>query len=521
MSLLNLNIEEKEYLKLIEFNITDDEEIEEFYLKKRKYENALFDYLIQGGKISPKVLDIGIPIDDELRLLLMNKYIENCIQFKHKKSLIEFHYRIMIYIINFYFDYYVKLCNIILLKIKENQEKIDLEDIREIYYDFFETLNIYEHMAKDPVELYDLLTTNKDLREKYFALKFKIDNTFNKNIKEKTEKFSSLIYYMNSLDEKEFEFDEHKIKKIDDFNKGKYNHFLKTYNLTRITSFTQFSSEIKNILSEWIHKIKSVYKDDSCYNDTKYEMSNYGSIKYSFTLTYKELQQVCYLEFFSAIMYNKFHKKHLYIYLENQLKFNDEFVNFFIEIINRFQKKRNYMSLITDLPDDYLDIFNNLVGETINHDDKNVIIWGEEKIIDEDEIKVDDKNKEHYDEIVKLLKPYIERGTPENYSDIVNEKSFSNKKKYLIINRTLKKDCVLFAKVFNLTKDSLVAILKQKDGKNCKEIELTNQYFNSIEINLANPTEYEKALIKVRNECLNKINPSVFPILERKHKEKL
>ena len=130
-------------------------------------------------------------------------------------------------------------------------------------------------------------------------------------------------------------------------------------------------------------------------------------------------------------------------------------------------------------------------------------------------------DEELYKKIQKELKKYIKRGTPENYSDIVNEKAFSNKKKYLIIDRTLKKDCILFAKVFNLTKDNLITILKQKDGNNCKEIKLTNQYFNNIEINLVTPIGYEKALIKVRNECLNKINPSVFPILERKHIEKL
>ena len=159
---------------------------------------------------------------------------------------------------------------------------------------------------------------------------------------------------------------------------------------------------------------------------------------------------------------------------------------------------------------------------TDKFDNKKEIVYDkQEKNIDEkeEEIKEEDENKEYYVSISKRLNQFIKRGTPENYSHIVNEKSFSNKRKYLIINRPLKKDCVLFAKVFNLTKDSLVAILKQKDGKNCKEIELTNQYFNRIEINLANPTEYEKALIKVRNECLNKINPSDFPILERNIKK--
>lgn len=503
MSVLSLDINEIKYIKLIDFDHYNNEEKSRFLLEKSRFEVLLFNYLIQEEKISKKVFEIGMPINDELRLLLLNYYINNHIQFTPKKNIIDFHYRVMMYIINVYFDSYNTLCDIILLKIKENQEKIELEDLRELFYEILDNLDIYSSIERDPLEEYDVLTKNKDLKEKYFALRFDVDNSFNNTIKEKAEKilyedieldddelFSHAVCFIEN--EKDFELDEKLIKRIDDFNNGKFSFQTETY-LLRIETYFQFISIIQLEIRQWINYIKS-----KCYLDDeyiKYDYINFGKRKYSPSLTYKEIQEVDYREFFSAIIYNNFNVKHLYIYLENQLMFNDDLINFFIEIYNSYIGDHKII-LMQTFPDNYIEIFNKLLAKENKTDKKKKI-----KLDNEEEIDI-------YEKICNDLKEYISHGSAEKYKAIIESNNFGdNRKRYIKLQVGYDTEINLkrFAYVFQLKLSDMKNIFRGKDVKT-----LNSVYLKENE----KKTPFYDTLISIRNAYLYEINQEKYPIIK-------
>lgn len=125
-------------------------------------------------------------------------------------------------------------------------------------------------------------------------------------------------------------------------------------------------------------------------------------------------------------------------------------------------------------------------------------------------------NIDMYKGIKKLLVPFIERGTFQNYRSIINDKKFSSKKTYLTLIDLNKKDAILFAKTFNLNKDQLISLLKLKSGGKTQVLNISDVYFKEVTINGIDPSKFEKELVKVRNKYLNKINPKEFPLIALK-----
>jgi len=132
------------------------------------------------------------------------------------------------------------------------------------------------------------------------------------------------------------------------------------------------------------------------------------------------------------------------------------------------------------------------------------------------DLKENIPNIDLYKEIKKLLVPFIGRGTSQNYISIINNKKFSSKKTYLTLISSNKKDAILFAKTFNLNKDQLISVLRQKKEKKTQVLNISDVYFKSIIFNEIDPSKFERELFKVRNEYLNKINPKEFPLIALK-----
>lgn len=117
----------------------------------------------------------------------------------------------------------------------------------------------------------------------------------------------------------------------------------------------------------------------------------------------------------------------------------------------------------------------------------------------------------YYKLIYKELKDFIERGTPENYKLIIEDKGFKgNKKKYLSTKDIKQKEWVLFARTFELNKDQLLEVIKLEE--NIASLKTGNSYFNKQKINLdiRSASPFEKVLLKVRNEYLHIIDPVKF-----------
>lgn len=125
-------------------------------------------------------------------------------------------------------------------------------------------------------------------------------------------------------------------------------------------------------------------------------------------------------------------------------------------------------------------------------------------------------NIDIYKGIKKLLAPFIERGTFQNYRTIIHDKKFSSKKTYLTLIDLNKKEAILFAKTFNLDKEQLISVLKLKNGGKTQVLEISDAYFKPTNFNKLDPSKFECELVKVRNEYLNKINPKEFPLIASK-----
>ena len=401
---------------------------------------------------------------------------------------------------------------------KLNGEKSQEEDIRDFFYEILDTLDTYPDIEIDPMEEYDVLTKNKNLIEKYFALKFEIDNSFNKTIKEKAEiifydeieldEDELYLYKEFFIDEKEYECDEKQRRRVDDFNKGKYNHLLEKIGWTEITTFFQFSSKIECEIRNWVNIIDSKFKFDNNYN--QYDYNCIGIKKYSAKLTYKEIQEVNYLEFFSAIMYNKFNVKHLYIYLENQLKFNDELIYIFIEILHRFHKKANSIFIYNNFPDDYLDIFDNLVKETINPNNKIEIVYDKQE--KENNIDV---HEDKYKEIYKLLKDYITNASADKIKKIIQYKinteliNPTHNKTFFALQENIVTSAAKIGYCFCLKNNEIRHFIRF--GEDGKRLKITKTIPNGKVVK--GVSDLDNKLITIRNDYLHEIDPNVFPLI--------
>lgn len=151
------------------------------------------------------------------------------------------------------------------------------------------------------------------------------------------------------------------------------------------------------------------------------------------------------------------------------------------------------------------------------------------KIIDNEEIlhlaKNNDKSKEEdipdlhedkYKAIHNLLKDYITHASSNKIKAIINykinNKNFNNidGRSYFIMKSNIKRDICKFAQCFNITLKEAEKIFKTT---NKKPINLNPK--DSVSINMLDPSDFEKALIEVRNECLHKINPEKFKLLKK------
>lgn len=137
--------------------------------------------------------------------------------------------------------------------------------------------------------------------------------------------------------------------------------------------------------------------------------------------------------------------------------------------------------------------------------------------IDEKAVQEENTNtKEEYKQIYKTLKKFIPFSSPEKYEKIIdykiNSKAFSNidGRFFMVMESGIDRDILRFAECFNLTRKEAEKIFKTKDKKS---IRLNPK--DSISINIDHPGDLEYALIKVRNECLNKINSKKFKLLEK------
>ncbi len=123
---------------------------------------------------------------------------------------------------------------------------------------------------------------------------------------------------------------------------------------------------------------------------------------------------------------------------------------------------------------------------------------------------------EGYKQIYKTLKKFISFSSPEKYEKIIdfkiNSKDFSNMdgRFFIVMESGIDRDILRFAECFNLKRKEAEKIFKTKDKK---PIRLNPK--DSISINIVTPSEFETALIDVRNKCLNKINPKKFKLLEK------
>lgn len=200
---------------------------------------------------------------------------------------------------------------------------------------------------------------------------------------------------------------------------------------------------------------------------------------------------------------------------QDKTTFKDEMSVIFNQLFSTTYKMyANYRLTVVDNPIDYAEL-ERISKEAIEeHIVKQEAIENAELIAFE-EPKVIDKTEEYYNTLATTLKPYIDRGTPENYKLIVDYRSFNgNQNKYLSSKKITLKEWVLFAKTFELNRNELISLVKYKEKQN--SLTKDNTYFNVQEINLfyKQATPFEQALIKVRNECLNKIDPTRFPLYE-------
>lgn len=125
-----------------------------------------------------------------------------------------------------------------------------------------------------------------------------------------------------------------------------------------------------------------------------------------------------------------------------------------------------------------------------------------------------DINDAIYEEIKKKLNKYISYNGIEKYKKIINYKinstDFSNidGRCFLVMKSGIDRDILRFTECFNLTRKEAEKIFKTKDKK---PISLNPK--DSVSINMLDPSDFEKVLIEVRNEHLNKINPKKFKLI--------
>lgn len=151
------------------------------------------------------------------------------------------------------------------------------------------------------------------------------------------------------------------------------------------------------------------------------------------------------------------------------------------------------------------------INSIINKTKKNDII-----VIEEKKDSIIDEHEEIYKEIQKKLNNYISYNGIEKYKKIINYKinstDFSNidGRCFLVMKSGIDRDILRFTECFNLTRKEAEKIFKTKDKK---PISLNPK--DSVSINMLDPSDFEKALIEVRNKCLHKINPEKFKLLEK------
>ena len=127
---------------------------------------------------------------------------------------------------------------------------------------------------------------------------------------------------------------------------------------------------------------------------------------------------------------------------------------------------------------------------------------------------VSDEHEEIYKEIQKKLNNYISYDGVEKYKTIIqykiNSTDFSNidGRCFLVMKSGIDRDILRFTECFNLTRKEAEKIFKTKDKK---PISLNPK--DSVSINMLDPSDFEKVLIEVRNEHLNKINPKKFKLI--------
>ncbi|MBP1646537.1 MAG: hypothetical protein H6Q16_2115 [Bacteroidetes bacterium] len=105
--------------------------------------------------------------------------------------------------------------------------------------------------------------------------------------------------------------------------------------------------------------------------------------------------------------------------------------------------------------------------------------------------KQKDKDEEYYKAITSILSKWINRGTPENYRSIYENKCLPNNRCYLKIKNNNNRDIMRFANTFELTLEQTGKIFKTKINKKDKLTNVVN--------------EYTDALKRVKKECLERI----------------
>ncbi|NCC18127.1 MAG: hypothetical protein EOM29_04235 [Bacteroidia bacterium] len=145
-------------------------------------------------------------------------------------------------------------------------------------------------------------------------------------------------------------------------------------------------------------------------------------------------------------------------------------------------------------------------------------MWILKNYVPDNQIREDTSTNhdEKYNKIEKLLAPHVERCTPNNIYALIENKTLNDT--YVLVKKNSKKECILFAKIFNIPQDTAFNIIRYKKDKQHLQFSCENIYFKNTEINLVKnqQTPFEEALINIRNDYLNKINPKEYPILEVK-----